>query len=141
MTVFIACRGKMQAACDASGWLSCYADMQVLSILDASANSWPGLGAAVSDLESLIGLSAKRALAIEAQHQQLQQSNAKLEGQLTGLHHSIAGGVPADAARSRSPLQCATDMFDVSLMQATATYTAIPQPAAGPDKPLCVVPT
>lgn len=65
--------------------------MQVLSILDNSASSWPGLGAAVADLESLIALSAKRTLALEAKQTQLQQANAKLEGQLTGLHHSIAG--------------------------------------------------
>jgi hypothetical protein len=57
---------------------------QVLSILDGSASSWPGLSSALSDLDSLVVLTVKHA-------GQLDQAKAKLEADKGQLTASLSG--------------------------------------------------
>lgn len=58
--------------------------LQVLSILDGSASSWPGLSSALSDLDSLVVLTVKHAA-------QLDQAKAKLEADKSQLSASLSG--------------------------------------------------
>lgn len=61
--------------------------MQVLSILDgSSASSWPGVSAALADLDALVSLTVRRM-------QQLDAGHAKLEAAQQGLQHKLSGAV------------------------------------------------
>jgi hypothetical protein len=57
---------------------------QVLSILDGSASSWPGLSSALSDLDSLVILTVKHA-------GQLDHAKTKLEAEKAQLATSLSG--------------------------------------------------